>query len=226
MDTDTLVDTLIEDGRRLVSQLIEDGMTVLAACWVKSADEPRWTLYIATPLIDQEGPLAAYREVVRVLRSLGETELSTSDIVLIGEKHPITSDVLSILRRHSGINPTWTRRPSLGGFPIEEVYVYPSSRHLAHTDLSDEHKQLLVDLYNKSPLAVDDLPYTDEMERIHREFVRETGSTLTVRDVFKALKNLGRQGRLGGKVRAQTAPDGGNAPQTPPENASQRSETE
>ncbi|MBY0232823.1 MAG: hypothetical protein K2W96_26370 [Gemmataceae bacterium] len=201
MDQDTLVGALVEDGCRLAARLVEEGVDVAAACWVRSAEDHRWTLYISTSLIDKKGPLAAYREVQRVLHSLGETGLSVSDIVLIGERHPITIDVLSILRRTNGLSPARSTRPLLGGAPIEEVYVYPKSSRLAHTDLSDEHKRLLVDIYNRGSLAVDDLPYTEEMELIHQAFSKEAGASLTIRDVFKALKNLGRQGRLGGKVR-------------------------
>ncbi len=70
-----------------------------------------------------------------------------------------------------------------------------------HTELSDEHKQLLENMYARVSLSVDDLPYTDEMEQLHREFVQQACATVTIRDVYKALKNLGRQGRFGGKFR-------------------------
>ena len=36
-----------------------------------------------------------------------------------------------------------------------------------HTELSDEHKHLLEDLYARVSLSVDDLPYTDEMQHLH-----------------------------------------------------------
>lgn len=71
-----------------------------------------------------------------------------------------------------------------------------------HTELSDDQKHLLEDMYAGVPLSVDDLPYTDEMEHLHRDFVRQSGLTMTIREVYKALKNLGRQGRLGGKFRS------------------------
>lgn len=71
-----------------------------------------------------------------------------------------------------------------------------------HTELSDEQKHLLEGLYAAVPLSVDDLPYTVEMEVLHQQFVQIAGATVTIRDVYKALKNLGRQGRLGGKFRS------------------------
>jgi hypothetical protein len=73
-----------------------------------------------------------------------------------------------------------------------------------HTELSDEQKHLLEDLYARVSLSVDDLPYTNEMEQLHRDFVQQAGASVTIRDVYKALKNLGRQGRLGGKFRSST----------------------
>jgi hypothetical protein len=68
--------------------------------------------------------------------------------------------------------------------------------------LTGEHKNLLVELYFSRSPTVDDLAYSEEMDEIYKEFVRQTGLALTVRDVFRALKNLGRQGRLGGKLRS------------------------
>ena len=74
-----------------------------------------------------------------------------------------------------------------------------------HTNLTDAQKQLLEDLYQQTDLSVDDLPYTEEMTRIHEEFVQQTNLPLSVRDVYKALKNMGRVGRFGGKLRSATA---------------------
>lgn len=74
-----------------------------------------------------------------------------------------------------------------------------------HTELSDEQKHLLEDLYARVSLSVDDLPYTDKMQHLHQNFVQHTGLTVTIRDVYKAIKNLGRQGRLGGKFRSLPA---------------------
>jgi hypothetical protein len=71
MDTVTLVEAQIEDGQRLLDRLVEEGLVVRAACWVKPVEEDRWSLYIATPVVDEKGAAPAYRQVYRVLRSLG-----------------------------------------------------------------------------------------------------------------------------------------------------------
>ena len=47
MDTIALVDNQIDDGQRLLDGLSEEGIVVRAACWVKPAEEDRWSMYIA-----------------------------------------------------------------------------------------------------------------------------------------------------------------------------------
>jgi len=74
-----------------------------------------------------------------------------------------------------------------------------------HTILTVEQKQLLEELYHDANRAVDDLPYTGEMEQLHQSFVSQTNLPLTIREVYKALKNMGRDGRLGGKYRQKSA---------------------
>jgi hypothetical protein len=128
MDTVTLVESQIDDGEMLLDRLGAEGFVVRAACWVKPVEEDRWSLYIATPAVDERGPLAAYGEVLRVLRSLGKVSLTSSDIKLVGEKHPVAQGLLDILRDFSGWTSSRARRPLLGGIPVEDLYVYPPGK--------------------------------------------------------------------------------------------------
>jgi hypothetical protein len=126
MDSDTLVDNQIEEGQRLLALLREQGIVVRAACWVKSIDTDRWVLYIATPSVDEKGPLEAYRQLTPTLRSLDTGWLTSSDVTLVGEKHLIVRDAVEILQRF----PHWTKirppRPLFGGIPgVDKVFVYP-----------------------------------------------------------------------------------------------------
>src|SRR4051812_11137260 len=77
VDTIALVDEMIGDGRRLIHRLVREGIPVTAACWIKPVEPDRWSLYIATPLLEK-GPLRAYGEVLSVLRSLGSPWLTGS----------------------------------------------------------------------------------------------------------------------------------------------------
>jgi len=125
MDTVTLVENQIDAGQRLLDLLGEKGVVVRAACWVKPVEEDRWSLYIATPSVEEKGKLEAYRQVTPVLRSLGDEWLTSSDVTLVGEKHPLVKDALDILRRFPHQTPIRSPRSLVGGIPVEDVYVYP-----------------------------------------------------------------------------------------------------
>jgi hypothetical protein len=125
MDTVALVANQIDDGRRLLDRLGEKGFVVRAACWVKPFEKDRWLLYIATPSVDEKGKLEAYRQLTPVLRSLGDDWVTSSDVTLVGEKHPLVPYALEILRRFSHKTPIRSPLPLLGGIAAEEVFVYP-----------------------------------------------------------------------------------------------------
>ncbi|MBI1918690.1 MAG: hypothetical protein HYS12_28685 [Planctomycetes bacterium] len=125
MDPVPLVENKLDDGQRLLDRLGEEGVIVRAACWVKPFEEDRWSLYIATPSVDEKGTLEAYRQVNPVLRSLGDDWITSSDVTLVGEKHPLVQDARDILRRFPHRGPIRSPRSLLWGISVEEVYVYP-----------------------------------------------------------------------------------------------------
>jgi hypothetical protein len=127
MDTVTLVDEQISDGERLLDRLRQEGIAVRAAGWVKPADEERWSLLVATPLVDEKGPIGAYREVYRVLRSLEDVRVKDYEVKLVGEGQRAAKDLLEAQPRYpAGLQRS--RLTSVGGVPVEEVYVYPSAQ--------------------------------------------------------------------------------------------------
>lgn len=125
MDTVTLVENQIDEGQRLLDQLAKTGIAVRAACWIKPTQEDRWSLYLATPSADEKEPLEAYRQLISALRSLETDWLTSSDVILVGEKHPIVKDAQEILQRFPHWTPIRPPYPLFGGMPTEEVYVYP-----------------------------------------------------------------------------------------------------
>jgi hypothetical protein len=124
MDTDTLVDKKI-DGRKLLARLAKNGFAVAAACWVKTSEEERWFLYIASNAVDQKGLSAAYTDAYGALLSMDDPWISMGEIKLISPNHPIARDLVAILEKHSGRGPIRTNRPRIGDVGIEEGYIYP-----------------------------------------------------------------------------------------------------
>ena len=73
--------------------------------------------------------------------------------------------------------------------------------------LCDEHKELLNELYLRTKKTLDDLPYTEEFERLHASFLNRTGLNLDRHDVWLAIVNIRKAGRLGRKKRSINSPD-------------------
>lgn len=67
--------------------------------------------------------------------------------------------------------------------------------------LRAEHKQLLVDLYERTRKTVDDLPYTEEFERLYESFIQRSGLNLNRHDVWRALASRRKASQLTRKVR-------------------------
>ena len=124
MDTITLVENQIADGRKLINLLSQKHIDVTAAAWIRTGEESAWLLYIATDVVDEKGLLAAYREVCGVLRSMTDAWISTSEIKLIGRTNAITKDILSIRGQRTGNIPTRFHGSAIGGIGIEDVYIY------------------------------------------------------------------------------------------------------
>ena len=125
MDTIALVEGQVDDGQRLLDRLGDEAFPVAAACWVKPADEDRWSLYIATPSVDDDGALSAYGRLNRVLQTLGDCWVSDSDVKLIGERHPIARD---LLKRASRRGSARAGRGMLGNLPVQDSYRYPQGK--------------------------------------------------------------------------------------------------
>jgi hypothetical protein len=210
MDSDVLVDDMIEDGRRLTRRLVQEGVPLLAAFWLKRSSEDRcFRLYLSTPLYnlqDQTSRIAAHAELTRVFRMLTFVELGSDDVQLLGEHDPTTAEVVRILQAYGGIRPRRIRDGRFGPEWYANCYVYPSPKRLAHAELTDEERRLLVALYDRCSLSLDDLPYTCELERLHEEFLRQTDTLVTPGDLFRTLKDLQRQSRLPPKGRGPTPP--------------------
>jgi hypothetical protein len=126
MDQIALVDRRIDDGQRLVQQLLRDNFDVTVAFWLKTSEEDWWHLYVASKVVDERGPLEAYRALQASLQQLPGTTVSLTDVKVIGTSSPITRDVLKIQNRYSGPAPVrFGGGTHFGGITVEETLIYP-----------------------------------------------------------------------------------------------------
>jgi hypothetical protein len=125
MATDTLVETRIEEGRKLIELLVESGFDVMLGAWVRTIEDDQWFLYLVSDVVEREGMASAYRKLYSIYRSIPDGWVLLSDTKLIGPSNPIAKDLLEIQGRFPAPVPVRSRRPRLGNLSIEEVYVYP-----------------------------------------------------------------------------------------------------
>ncbi|MFM7318201.1 MAG: hypothetical protein ACKO5E_14750, partial [bacterium] len=154
MDQSTLVENRVDDGRRFVQRFATDGHQVVAAFWVKTAEEGLWFLYIASEIVDREGPAAAYRAVHDSLQKLGDTWIASSEIKVVSPRNPIVKDVLSIMDRYPGRSSMRYGGTLLGSLEVEHVYIYPSNVFTISQVLpmtTEEVSQAILRLMNRGP---------------------------------------------------------------------------
>jgi hypothetical protein len=127
MDTDTLVENLIDDGQKLVAELPQHGLEVAAAFWLKPSEDGKWYFYIVSPVVDTDGIAAAYRRLHPLVRARPQPFwIDPLEIKLIGPSNPIARDVLAIYGRApaSGVSPIRWGGKMLGNVSVEEAYLY------------------------------------------------------------------------------------------------------
>ncbi len=127
MDTAVLVDNRIDDGRKLVSQLLSDGFEVTAAFWVRTREERLWFFYIASPSVSPEKIGDSYRVVYESMRKIPGSGVSLSEIKLVRPENPIARDVIAMRDRSPGRMPIHYSGVALGDLAIEDIYVYPKA---------------------------------------------------------------------------------------------------
>jgi hypothetical protein len=140
MDQGSMVSEQTESGKRLIDALAADGFDVRVAFWAKLTDEGKWYLYLASPLVDEKGPLAAYRLIDGILRKTPDLWIDSLEIRVVGLNDSLTEGALAAIKPNVPNSPYAVRNPrqypgmtrvggsTLGGVSIEGAYIYPPSK--------------------------------------------------------------------------------------------------
>jgi hypothetical protein len=156
MDQVTLVSRLVEDGWRLIEQLVADGVEILAAAWLKPTEQERWILYIASAVVDQKGLNIAYRMVHAALIKTDISDLSTDNIRLIGSSDALTRQLQSIHRLRPSTRGIVWAGARLGDIQIDDAYIYPQTLPPApggQSMTTDEVLRKVTELMNRTGIA-------------------------------------------------------------------------
>jgi hypothetical protein len=124
MDQGPLVTEQIDAGAAFLDR-IDGSIPVAAAFWLKSSEGGRWYLYVASEKINDRTIRAAYGEVFRVAKDMGDPNLDPFQVKLIGIDDPLARAALDIHTRFPARIPTRFNGSRFGDVIVEGVYVYP-----------------------------------------------------------------------------------------------------
>ncbi len=127
MDQELLVER-IDDGHKLIIELLRDGFDVTAAFWVRTSEDGTWLLYINSETVDVKKVSEAYRRVYACLNRLGPSSVAPSEVKLINPSNPISVAAVLVRDRYPGRMPTRFQGKRLGPMAVDEVYIYPRER--------------------------------------------------------------------------------------------------
>jgi hypothetical protein len=125
----TLVEMQINEGQRLIDRLAQEDIAVTAAAWVKETESGDWYLYLATPLVGEDGATRpAYRRVNSVIHEMQKEGfgLDPFEKKVIGPHDPTANDMVANRIGRPAGPPTPFRGSRLGHLAVEEAYIYPA----------------------------------------------------------------------------------------------------
>ena len=130
MAKEPLVDPEIRAGEELLKALDKAGLIVRTAFWFYQPDAEQWRFVVATPVVDNSGPTAAYVEVLKALRSLvsEDAKISPSDISVVSPGSELPRLISAAI--HTGPEssaPMRFRANTVNGVYIDDAIVYRSS---------------------------------------------------------------------------------------------------
>src|SRR5437868_15540683 len=99
MDTELLVENQIDDGWRLLAELVRDGFDISVAFWARTSEEGLWFFYVASPSVTAGKIDEAYRTVYRSLSRLQGISISISEIKLLHSSNPIAREAAEVRDR-------------------------------------------------------------------------------------------------------------------------------
>jgi hypothetical protein len=125
MAQEILVDDQIDDGQRIIDQLLADGLDVSVAFWAKR-DEGLWTLYIASPGFNDEERVEAGRAVYDSCRKVSDLTIRPFlDIRVIDDRDAVARDAIRLAGRKGKKRAIRYRGTRLGDLGIARAYIYP-----------------------------------------------------------------------------------------------------
>jgi hypothetical protein len=130
-----MVNDRLESGRRLLEELRGSGFEIAASFWAKPSDEGNWFLYIASPVVVEQGQAMAHRLVYTMIQRMPELGIDPFEVRVVGLADSMSKAAIEFTRPKSGTGPFAVPNPrgivrfggsSFGGVSVDGAYIYPS----------------------------------------------------------------------------------------------------
>ena len=124
-----MVDSRIDDGRRLVEELPALGFDLAGAVWLLNTVDYKWRFYIVSPLVDSNDPREAYGRLFDSTRRMPQTNgINPISIELVGTDEPLGKAIVTAIRgltaNRNWANPMRWRDKWIGNVSIDDAYIY------------------------------------------------------------------------------------------------------
>jgi hypothetical protein len=118
---EVLTPEMIAAGPALLKALDDAGWPIVAAFWLYDLENNRWQLFIASPEVDEKGPLAGYQSVLDALCA-STSSLALENVRVASLTHQDVRAIRSLAGRY---NVEGQRlRTAIDRHWIEDAYVY------------------------------------------------------------------------------------------------------
>jgi|SRR5579871_2078876 len=124
MDKATLVNIDIAGGERVLQILDQAGFKVNIALWLYSSEFEAWRLYLASPVVDVNGPKKAYVQLLSAIRSYDPDLTSAITITLVSPRHPLMRALKRSFGETASVHGMRLGGNVIGGIFVEQAYVY------------------------------------------------------------------------------------------------------
>lgn len=135
MDQHTIVNVNLAGGWQLVDRLAERGFQIAAAFWANLSEYEKWILYIASPVVDEQGRSAAYNFIHDVLRDDPEWGINAFRVTVLSAEDPMAKAAADAVKPKVAVGPSAAPKPyrgitryderSLGGHYLDGAFIYP-----------------------------------------------------------------------------------------------------
>lgn len=127
--TESLTDSMMKAGAKLIERLDAKNSEVKSAFWLYLSEEKIWKLIVASPLVDKEGPRDYYKRIVdaNTLAPTEEEIVSLNDIGVTNTNHQIVQLLKFMIATGDGISGIRFSRNTINGVFIEDTYIYRSN---------------------------------------------------------------------------------------------------